>query len=264
MAEEAAAKAAAAAHAQSRKLRCALHGSCGEGRGLAGRCTSWSTVNGQNNASMQLGQWADTLPKRSSMHKAQASDTYPAMPLGGGTLERMNVCGTKKLSWHCRHAPRAGGAQGQPPAVISWPSLHSIIALDLSCAHPSIMPARRGLFEPAPAAAWPRVLPWALMALAACGWAYTLLRAPAGQPRGPPPPPALAAGLRLLPLGPAPQARAPTLVVYVFSGSDPEYADNLRFFVGEAVKVRPPARRRRRLLHTRRACPCWPLACQHR
>ena len=103
------------------------------------------------------------------------------------------------------------------------------------------MPMRRGLFEPAPAAAWPRALPWALMALAACGWAYTLLHAPGGQPRGPPPPPVLAAGLRLLPQGPVPQARAPTLVVYVFSGSDPEYGDNLRFFVGEAVKVRPPA-----------------------
>lgn len=30
-----------------------------------------------------------------------------------------------------------------------------------------------------------------------------------------------------------------TLVVYVFSGSDPEYANNLRFFVREAVKVEP-------------------------
>lgn len=28
------------------------------------------------------------------------------------------------------------------------------------------------------------------------------------------------------------------LVIYVFSGSDPEYANNLRFFVREAVKVR--------------------------
>ena len=34
-----------------------------------------------------------------------------------------------------------------------------------------------------------------------------------------------------------PTARARTLVVYVFSGSDPEYADNLRFFVREAAKV---------------------------
>ncbi|GAB4813085.1 hypothetical protein N2152v2_000131 [Parachlorella kessleri] len=33
-----------------------------------------------------------------------------------------------------------------------------------------------------------------------------------------------------------PTARARTLVVYVFSGSDPEYADNLRFFVREAAK----------------------------
>ena len=40
------------------------------------------------------------------------------------------------------------------------------------------------------------------------------------------------------------EARAPTLVVYVFSGSDPEYAGNLRFFVREAVRVRkgPPTR----------------------
>lgn len=30
----------------------------------------------------------------------------------------------------------------------------------------------------------------------------------------------------------------PTLVIYVYSGSDPEYANNLRFFVREAVKVR--------------------------
>ncbi|KAL4425923.1 hypothetical protein ABPG75_009939 [Micractinium tetrahymenae] len=34
-----------------------------------------------------------------------------------------------------------------------------------------------------------------------------------------------------------PQARGPTLVVYVFSGTDPEYADNLRFFIDEAVKA---------------------------
>jgi hypothetical protein len=35
----------------------------------------------------------------------------------------------------------------------------------------------------------------------------------------------------------APQSRARTLVVYVFSGSDPEYVNNLRFFIREAVKV---------------------------
>jgi len=78
-------------------------------------------------------------------------------------------------------------------------------------------------------------LPWALMAVALCGWAFGLIGAPsllgsgAGGRRA-------GSGLRLLPAG-QPVARARTLVVYVFSGSDPEYADNLRFFISEAVKV---------------------------
>lgn len=34
-------------------------------------------------------------------------------------------------------------------------------------------------------------------------------------------------------------APAPTLVIYVYSGSDPEYLANLQFFAKEAIKVRP-------------------------
>lgn len=48
-------------------------------------------------------------------------------------------------------------------------------------------------------------------------------------------------GLRLEASGGALQARGPTLVVYVFSGTDPAYADNLRFFVDEAVQARTVA-----------------------
>ncbi len=47
-------------------------------------------------------------------------------------------------------------------------------------------------------------------------------------------------GLRLEAPGGALQARGPTLVVYVFSGTDSAYAANLRFFVDEAVQVGRP------------------------
>lgn len=35
-----------------------------------------------------------------------------------------------------------------------------------------------------------------------------------------------------------PRQPDPTLVIYVYSGSDPEYATNLRFFIHQAIKVR--------------------------
>ena len=74
------------------------------------------------------------------------------------------------------------------------------------------------------------------MLLAIGTWAFWLLRAPGQLERGS----VSSEGLRL----PAPgqpvhlRARGKTLVVYVFSGSDPEYADNLRFFISQAVQVR--------------------------
>lgn len=76
-------------------------------------------------------------------------------------------------------------------------------------------------------AAW---LPWALAAVLICSCVVLLTRRS-------PPQPASNGGLRLTAVL-RPTARGRTLVVYVFSGSDPEYADNLRFFIGEAVQVR--------------------------
>lgn len=96
------------------------------------------------------------------------------------------------------------------------------------------MAPRRGLFQQsagAPALAW---LPWLLMLQVVGTWAMYLLFLPGlGVLRSSAP---ADGGLRLLPTQPL-QARGRTLVIYVFSGSDPEYADNLRFFVREAVKV---------------------------
>lgn len=101
-----------------------------------------------------------------------------------------------------------------------------------------------------------RWLPWTLTALAICLCIFTLLRAPpqrASQPNGAAD---SASGLRL---GTAqrPTARGRTLVVYVFSGSDPEYADNLRFFIEQAVQVGAAAacRRRRSFAVCLRNCP---------
>jgi hypothetical protein len=75
-------------------------------------------------------------------------------------------------------------------------------------------------------------LPVLLIALAISGWAWWLLpRLLSSHSTN--------GGLRLLPVA-QPRARARTLVVYVFGGSDPEYGDNLSFFINEAVKVRPP------------------------
>ncbi|KAL4459147.1 hypothetical protein ABPG75_014012 [Micractinium tetrahymenae] len=94
------------------------------------------------------------------------------------------------------------------------------------------MAPRRGLFSQAPQPQLLAWLPWALMTIALCVWGLWLIRSPgllggAGRRAG--------SGLRLEPGG-QPAARGRTLVVYVFSGSDPEYADNLRFFISEAVK----------------------------
>ena len=94
------------------------------------------------------------------------------------------------------------------------------------------------------------------MAAALCGWGLWAIRGPEvigswrGGRRG-------GSGLRLEPVS-SPQARGRTLVVYVFSGSDPEYADNLRFFIGEAVKVRAAAAAGRRLaaLDVQLLCRC--------
>lgn len=100
------------------------------------------------------------------------------------------------------------------------------------------MAPRRGLFSQPSQPQLLAWLPWALMAIALCGWGLWFIRAPgvlgggwAGRRAG--------SGLRLEPGQPT--ARGRTLVVYVFSGSDPEYADNLRFFISEAVKVRAAA-----------------------
>lgn len=92
------------------------------------------------------------------------------------------------------------------------------------------MAPRRGVFSQARTQPL-RWVPWALMAVALCGWAFWLFRAPGmlgGSSSG--------SGLRLVDSS-QPSARGRTLVVYVFSGSDPEYANNLRFFISEAVKV---------------------------
>ena len=109
------------------------------------------------------------------------------------------------------------------------------------------MPPRRGLFQQSAGAAALAWLPWLLMLLAVGTWVFCLIFVPGlGGSRGGQGASA-GGGLRLLPAQRL-QARGRTLVVYVFSGSDPEYADNLRFFVSEAVKVwwrsaacRPPA-----------------------
>ncbi|EFN53576.1 hypothetical protein CHLNCDRAFT_136762 [Chlorella variabilis] len=73
-------------------------------------------------------------------------------------------------------------------------------------------------------------LPLVLMVVALSGWGFWLLPRLLGSQAG-----SAGKGLRLVPVA-VPQARSRTLVVYVFGGSDPEYADNLRFFVNEAVK----------------------------
>jgi hypothetical protein len=73
------------------------------------------------------------------------------------------------------------------------------------------------------------------MFLAISGWGFWLLPRLLGSASS-----AAAGGVRLVPAA-RPQARGRTLVIYVFGGSDPEYADNLSFFVNEAVKVGPAA-----------------------
>lgn len=96
------------------------------------------------------------------------------------------------------------------------------------------MAPRRGLFQQSTGASTLAWLPWLLMILAVVTWATCLLFLPGlGGSRSSAP---ADGGLRLLPTQRL-QARGRTLVIYVFSGSDPEYADNLRFFVSEAVKV---------------------------
>ena len=83
-------------------------------------------------------------------------------------------------------------------------------------------------------AAW---LPWALAAILICSCVVLLTRSSTSER---PSSSAAGEGLRLTAVQ-RPTARGRTLVVYVFSGSDPEYADNLRFFIGEAVQVRQRA-----------------------
>ena len=91
-------------------------------------------------------------------------------------------------------------------------------------------------------AKWTRLLPWALLALVL--YDSALLRhglsqpATTAEPAGAPvcANAGMGAGVQLLPAL-RPSARARTLVVYVFSGNDPESVKNLRFFLREAVQA---------------------------
>ena len=142
---------------------------------------------------------------------------------------------TATLSSGDMHAATAATVAGRH--IVSFRSHRlSRSILQLPSAPWPAMPPRRGLFQQSAGASALAWLPWLLRLLAAGTWAFCLIFLPdLGGSRGGRG--TLAdGGLRLLPAQHL-QARGRTLVVYVFSGSDPEYADNLRFFVSEAVKV---------------------------